>query len=42
MNKKKLAFTIAAAMTLVVSSVSGSVPTIVYAQENAAEQETYV
>ena len=34
MDKKKLALTMAVATTLTVSSVSGSLPTVVYAQEN--------
>ena len=41
MNKKKLALTMAVAATITVSSVSGSLPTVVYAQEiaNAIENE---
>ena len=34
MDKKKLALTMAVATTLTVSSVSSSLPTVVYAQEN--------
>lgn len=37
MDKKKLALTMAVATTLTVSSVSSSIPTIVYAQENVVE-----
>lgn len=44
MKKKKLALTMAIAITLTVSSISGSMPTIVYAQENtnAVENEEKV
>lgn len=39
MDKKKLALTVAIAMTLTVSSVSGSLPAVVYAQENVIGNE---
>ena len=44
MDKKKLALTMAVATTLTVSSVSSSLPTVVYAQENtnAIENEENV
>lgn len=44
MDKKKLALTMAVATTLTVSSVSGSLPTVVYAQEstNVIENEENV
>ena len=44
MDRKKLALTMAVATTLTVSSVSSSLPTVVYAQENtnAIENEENV